>query len=110
MRKIVTMKKISFKGIFGSIIHFICTHTMLTLGWFLLIFGLITAPIPLPIGQFIALIGLSILVSHSPKIQRGVQKLRRKVTLLNKGMTYLASMRYCPLFIQDVVRKTSPDL
>jgi hypothetical protein len=102
------MKKISLKAIFGSILYFISTHSMMTLGWFLLIFGLITAPIPLPIGQFIALIGLSILVSRSPRIQRGVQKLRRKFKPLDKGTAYLGKMRYCPIFIQDVIQKTDP--
>jgi hypothetical protein len=37
----------------------------LLIGWVMLIVGIITAPIPIPIGQVIALIGLSILVSES---------------------------------------------
>lgn len=83
-------------------------RSILALGWFLLIFGIITAPIPLPIGQFIALIGLSILVSKSPRIQKGCQTLRRKIPMLCTGLKKLGYLRYCPQFIKKVIEDTDP--
>lgn len=78
----------------------------LTLGWIMLIVGIITAPIPLPIGQIIALIGLSILVSESQWVKTKAQRLRRAIPIFHRQLTRLHP--YLPKFLKKVVEDTDP--
>ncbi len=82
------------------------TPIKLIVGWILFIVGLITAPLPLPIGQFIALIGLSLLVSESHFMRVGMQKVRRKFPFICKQMN--KAYPYLPKFLKKVIDHTDP--
>jgi hypothetical protein len=76
------------------------------IGWIMLIVGIITAPIPLPLGQIVALIGLSILVSESPWVKTKAQKLRRNIPIFHRQLTRMKP--YLPRFLKKVVDDTDP--
>jgi len=78
----------------------------LVLGWILFIAGLIIAPMPIPIGQITALIGLSLLVSESRAIRRWIQILRIKWPYLSRQMKKIHP--HMPKFIKKVIERTDP--
>ncbi|MDG1708566.1 MAG: PGPGW domain-containing protein [Emcibacteraceae bacterium] len=78
----------------------------LIIGWLMLIVGIITAPIPIPIGQVIALIGLSILVSESHWVKTKMQKLRRRLPLIGRQLKRMHP--YMPRFLKKVIDDTDP--
>lgn len=78
----------------------------LFIGWVMLIVGLITAPIPLPIGQIVALIGLSILVSESHWIKTKMQKFRRRIPVIGRQLKRMHP--YMPRFLKKVIDDTDP--
>ncbi len=98
------------KGDFGllSVMNwkFIKRPLKLILGWIMLIGGIITAPLPLPIGQFIALIGLSLLISESIWVKIKMQKMRRRVPIIGRQLTRMHP--YLPKFLKKVVDDTDP--
>lgn len=49
---------------------------ILAVAWVLVVVGVIIAPIPIPIGQAMALLGLSILVHRSPAMRRRIRRFR----------------------------------
>lgn len=78
----------------------------LLIGWLMLIVGVITAPIPLPIGQIVALIGLSILVSESYWVKTKMQRLRRRIPIIGRQLKLLHP--YLPQFLKKVIDDTDP--
>lgn len=78
----------------------------LVLGWIMFIGGIITAPFPLPIGQFIALVGLSLLISESHWVKTKMQKARRKMPVIGRQLTRMHP--YLPKFLKKVVDDTDP--
>lgn len=78
----------------------------LIIGWIMLIVGIITAPIPIPIGQIVALIGLSILVSESHWVKTNMQKLRRHLPII--GRQLMRMHPYMPRFLKKVIEETDP--
>lgn len=78
----------------------------LIIGWVMLIVGIITAPIPVPIGQIVALIGLSILVSESNWIKTKMQQLRRRLPVIGRQLMRLHP--YMPRFLKKVIDDTDP--
>ena len=78
----------------------------LTIGTIMFVVGIITAPIPLPIGQIVALIGLSILVSESHWVKTKAQKFRRKLPSL--GRQLMRMHPYLPKFLKKVIDDTDP--
>ena len=78
----------------------------LLIGWIMLIVGIITAPIPIPIGQIVALIGLSILVSESHWVKTKMQKLRRRLPIVGRQLMRLHP--YMPRFLKKVIDETDP--
>ena len=78
----------------------------LIIGWVMLIVGIITAPIPVPIGQIVALIGLSILVSESHWVKTKMQKLRRRLPII--GRQLMRMHPYMPGFLKKVIDDTDP--
>lgn len=78
----------------------------LFVGWIMFIVGLITAPIPLPIGQIVALIGLSILVSESHWVKTKMQKFRRRLPIIGKQLNKMHP--YLPKFLKKVIDDTDP--
>ena len=68
----------------------------LVVGSVMFVVGIITAPFPLPIGQFVALIGLSLLVSESHWLKTKMQKLRRRLPLIGRQ------------FLKKVIDDTDP--
>ena len=78
----------------------------LLVGWVMLIVGVITAPIPIPIGQLVALIGLSILVSESHWIKTKMQKFRRRLPIIGRQLARMHP--YMPRFLKKVIDDTDP--
>ncbi|WP_168190417.1 PGPGW domain-containing protein [Luteithermobacter gelatinilyticus] len=78
----------------------------LLIGWILFIIGLIIAPLPMPIGQIIALVGLSVLVSESETVRIGVQKLRRKLPGLCRQLKRVRP--HMPRFLKNLIDTTDP--
>ena len=78
----------------------------LFIGTVMFVVGVITAPIPLPIGQIIALIGLSILVSESKWVKTNAQKMRRKIPIFSRQL--ISMHPYLPKFLKKVVDYTDP--
>ncbi|HPF45886.1 MAG: hypothetical protein KDF58_02680 [Alphaproteobacteria bacterium] len=78
----------------------------LFIGWMMFIVGIITAPIPLPIGQIVALIGLSILVSESHWVKIKVQKLRRRMPIIGRHLQLIHP--HMPNFLKKVIEDTDP--
>lgn len=79
---------------------------ILIIGWILFIVGLIIAPTPLPIGQIIALVGLSLLVSESEAVRIWVQKLRRRIPALCRRLTQASP--HLPGFLRKLIELTDP--
>lgn len=81
-------------------------HAKLAIGWKLLIAGLIIAPMPIPVGQVIALTGLSILVHESELVRRWVRGLRSRYP---RGNTMLNDFKArLPGFLRRVIERTDP--
>ena len=78
----------------------------LIIGWTMLIIGIITAPVPIPIGQIVALIGLSILVSESQWVKTKMQQLRRRLPII--GRQLMRMHPYMPRFLKKVIDDTDP--
>ena len=78
----------------------------LVLGWIMFIGGVITAPLPLPIGQFVALVGLSLLISESQWVKTKMQKLRKRLPYLGRQLQRMHP--YLPRFLKKVVDDTDP--
>lgn len=78
----------------------------LLLGWIMFIGGIITAPIPLPIGQFIALVGLSLLISESLWVKIKIQKMRRRMPVIGHHLNRWHP--HLPKFLKKVVDDTDP--
>lgn len=72
----------------------------------MLIVGIITAPIPIPIGQLIVLIGLSILVSESHWVKTKMQKIRRRLPVIGRQLKRMHP--YMPGFLKKVIDDTDP--
>ncbi len=78
----------------------------LVLGSIMFIGGVITAPFPLPIGQFIALVGLSLLISESNWVKTKMQRMRRKMPVIGRQLQRMHP--YLPKFLKKVVDDTDP--
>jgi hypothetical protein len=75
-------------------------------GSVLFIIGVITAPAPLPIGQFFALVGLSLLISESSWVKVRIQKLRRRVPFIGQQLQRVRP--HLPKFLKKVIDDTDP--
>ena len=75
-------------------------------GSMLFIIGVITAPAPLPIGQFFALVGLSLLISESSWVKVRIQKLRRRVPFIGHQLQRVRP--HLPKFLKKVIDDTDP--
>lgn len=78
----------------------------LAVGWLLVLIGLITAPLPLPLGQLVTLVGLSLLISESYAIRMFTRKLRRNYPILNRLMDRVKP--YMPAFLKSTIDETDP--
>ncbi|PCI32903.1 MAG: hypothetical protein COB54_05815 [Alphaproteobacteria bacterium] len=78
----------------------------LAVGWLLVLIGLITAPLPLPLGQLVTLVGLSLLISESYAVRMFTRKLRRNYPMLNGMMDRVRP--YMPAFLKSTIDETDP--
>ncbi|WP_417316697.1 PGPGW domain-containing protein [Emcibacter sp.] len=78
----------------------------LIVGWILFIAGVIIAPMPIPIGQITALVGLSLLVSESERVRIWVQKLRQRLPALCRQLTRVKP--HLPGFLKKLIERTDP--
>jgi len=76
----------------------------LVAGSVLFVIGIITAPAPLPIGQFFALVGLSLLISESSWIKIRIQKIRRRLPFIDQQLQRMHP--YLPKFLKKVIDDT----
>ena len=72
----------------------------------LIIVGIITFPLPLPIGLILIIVGLAMLVSSSQSLANFVRQYRAKSSGIN--MNFEKSKRYLPAFIKRALEKTDP--
>jgi len=78
----------------------------LVIGWLFFLVGLITAPLPIPLGQLVALIGLSLLISESRMMRKFTQKIRRNYPRLDQMMEKVKP--YLPAFLKNTIDETHP--
>lgn len=78
----------------------------LAVGWLFVLIGLIMAPLPLPFGQLIALVGLSLLVSESYMIRMFARKIRRNYPIISRMMDRVRP--YLPAFLKSTIDDTDP--
>ncbi|MCK5425612.1 MAG: hypothetical protein KAI89_09575 [Emcibacter sp.] len=78
----------------------------LAVGWLFVLIGIISAPLPLPLGQLLALVGLSLLVSESYSIRMFTRKLRRNYPLISRMMDRVKP--YVPGFLKSTIEDTDP--
>ena len=83
--------------------------SVLALGWFLLIGGLVIMPLPVPIpliGAVPMLLGCAILTSHSRYFRRGLQSLRHRSAFVSRSLEHLAHRG--PRYAKAMVKRTNP--
>ncbi len=78
----------------------------LAVGWLFVLIGIISAPLPLPLGQLVALVGLSLLVSESYMIRMFTRKLRRNFPFVSRMMNHIKP--YVPSFMKTTIDDTDP--
>ncbi len=78
----------------------------IAVGWLFVLIGLISAPLPLPLGQLVALVGLSLLVSESYAIRMFTRKLRRNYPIISRMMDRVKP--YVPGFLKSTIEETDP--
>ncbi|PHZ84519.1 PGPGW domain-containing protein [Paremcibacter congregatus] len=78
----------------------------LAIGWLFFLIGLISAPLPLPFGQLLALIGLSLLVSESYMMRMFTRKVRRNYPRVSRMMDRVKP--YVPGFLKTTIEDTDP--
>jgi hypothetical protein len=78
----------------------------LAVGSLFFLAGIIMAPLPLPFGQLIALIGLSLLVSESYMVRMFTRKLRRNYPRFSRMMDRIKP--YVPGFLKSTIEDTDP--
>ena len=78
----------------------------LAVGWLFVLIGLITAPLPLPLGQLVTLIGLSLLLSESYAIRMFARKIRRNYPVISRMMERVKP--YMPGFLKSTIEDTDP--
>ncbi len=78
----------------------------IAVGWLFVLIGIISAPLPLPLGQLIALVGLSLLVSESYAIRMFTRKLRRNYPFISRMMDRIKP--YVPAFLKSTIEDTDP--
>lgn len=78
----------------------------LAVGWFLVIFGLLIAPLPLPIGQIMALVGLGILIGESDAIRGWVRRKRTNNPNISRKITEKG--HHLPGFLDRAIKLTEP--
>jgi len=78
----------------------------LTVGWLLFLISLISAPLPLPFGQLLALLGLSLLVSESYMVRMFTRKIRRNYPRISRMMDRIKP--YLPGFLKSTIEETDP--
>lgn len=78
----------------------------LAVGSLFFLTGMILAPLPLPFGQLVALIGLSLLVSESYMVRMFTRKLRRNYPALSRALSRLKP--YMPGFLKSTIDETDP--
>ncbi len=78
----------------------------LAVGWLFFLVGLMTAPLPLPFGQVIALVGLSLLVSESYMMRMFARKIRRNYPIISRMMNKIRP--FLPGFLKSTIDDTDP--
>ncbi|WP_422021106.1 hypothetical protein [Pyruvatibacter mobilis] len=87
----------------------IITHTfMITLGWLLLIPGLVIVILPPPFafGVFLVVPGVAILVAHSKFMRRLVQGVRARHTVVDRALGVFESR--VPGWLSRSLKRTNP--
>lgn len=73
----------------------------------LIISGIITFPLPLPIGAILIAIGLALLITTNRTVAKWIKERRIKTPELNSRFSWLE--KKLPRFFSRAIRKTAPD-
>lgn len=79
----------------------------LMLGWVLIVIGLITLPMPFPVGLILLIIGLSILVPANKRVRIWLCKLRRRHPKFDQRLKSMQSK--LPKFANRLILLTDPN-
>lgn len=69
--------------------------------------GIITLPLPIPIGAILIVIGLAQLLTTNQQLGRWVKKLRQQQPAVNHKLQWLETRM--PKYLARALRKTAPD-
>lgn len=72
-----------------------------------IILGIVTFPLPVPIGALLIASGLALLIGTNRIVARWIKERRVKTPSLNHRLTWLE--RKLPRFLSKPIRKTAPD-
>lgn len=73
----------------------------------LIILGVVTFPLPLPVGALLVAIGLALLISTNKTLARWVKVKRITIPSLNYRFAWME--KKLPRFFSKAIRKTAPD-
>ncbi|MEM8884725.1 MAG: hypothetical protein AAGD14_11695 [Planctomycetota bacterium] len=69
--------------------------------------GVVTFPLPIPIGLLLMAIGLALMASTSPSLLRRLQRFRSRHPRLNRGLERIEPKLFGRL--QDTLRRSRPE-
>lgn len=69
--------------------------------------GIITFPLPLPVGAALILTGLAMLIATSETVRRIIREYRRRNPRADRAIENIE--RHLPRFIKAIIDKTDPD-
>jgi len=73
----------------------------------LILAGMIVAPLPIPFGIPMIVIGITILIAHSPMAARAFANLRRRWTRFDDWIRFLEEK--APAIMAEPLRRTRPE-
>ena len=82
-------------------------HTLLLVGWLMVIAGAIITPLPIPIGLVMVILGLSLLTWKSHVLRNWFRKLRRRYGEVSSKLKSVTPS--LPRFLRQAVELTEPD-
>lgn len=94
----------SFLQTLGAILW---DHTLLLVGWFMVLAGLIITPLPIPVGLIMVILGLSLLTWKSHFLRNWFRKLRSRYSEVSSKLKKVTPS--LPRFLRQAVELTEPD-
>jgi hypothetical protein len=73
---------------------------------FIVLIGIITFPLPIPIGAVLIVIGLAMLISSSKKVRNSIRSYRKRNPRINSII--MKAETYLPISVQTTINQTDP--